>query len=1532
MTVIIGMSGNKLRTPEVTFTSLVPTTITFSWPSVLHATSYEYYTSASGSASSPSTLTGDATSKVITVAAGNVPLTFYIRALGDIIYEKSEYGFIQGLSTKGTLPNPVSLSGSSTTTTTVTFNWTAGTPAPFDTNWTYSYYTIINGVPSSTTTGYANTNNSKVITVLNIGDTAAFYLTATGTNYISSGTITATQAAYGYLQAPASITPQAVSTSSIRFTWTNPTSPVVPLSYDYYTVSAGVTSTTSNIPATATTTNKIITVAEAGNATIFVNSVGLPYAPSTTWASIYGTAYLGYGSITPNSIVGVRYSVTEVSFTWTGQNTASYDYYTSLSGSPASPAGTVTDANQPLIVSSGSANTLVTLYLKPTGNSSYMPATSYSSGSGTSYAGIASTSVLSTVKETTTTVRFSWSNESNVALYSYHTNLDTTVRTLPAGTTYKVVNSSGIGGTVTFFLSATGTSNWMDMPEKYLQGSSYGYWATPVLTTQPTTSTSFTISWTPVAEATYQYTSPRVTTKTNTTTSSSQSISALTAGGNELITIYANGGVYAESSQSITGSAYIGNSSIAIPTVLARTPVSVSFNWTGYYISTYSYSFDSADGPWTDNGTTTTATKTTTASSTVNIYVKGTATTNYTPPTTVTFSGTAKLGYSSVSGLSGSANGFYAVTFSWTNVHATEVQYYSQYNATVQTTSNTSVSVGNDNNAGGSVIFYVKPLTNDSTNYDTPASYTSFTGYGQSPDTIPNNFSFTSPASAVALNSSNTSNTVTLAGMDDGFATSVSVSGGTLYHSSQSGSGFSSITSSANISTSNKYIYVTATGSNNYTTPTQVSVNYGGTTASYTVNTIAATPSNDISFTGVTTNSINTYIASEELILTGFGNSSGNIPVYSSSGTTFFVSNVSFSNGGAVWRIATAAAPYYATSSSDGKLYLKLNVPSSINYSTGVTGTVYVGTKNGIFTVTTGEMPISTVSVSFTFIGILSARATVTTTGGTPGAYMLYRYTDSTYSTQSALYFSDGYTVVTAQGGTVFDIGGFPSPGNLPIYIKAYATNSTSQVYSSGSTFTTLTQPPTSVTLTVLAGVTDVSATLTVAASGGGTPTSYSIEQYTGVAYSGNPTVTGPQPSNTFVLTGLNSNTAYYYKGVATTNGGSTKSPGATPTFTTLTAATAPTAPVMGNISTTGAVTWTAPTSTGAAVGGAAATITGYTFTWYSGGTPFTTQAATGTSATLSLPSSNYTETYSVSMTATNSAGLTSSASNVATPGTCGAVSAASPAYTATTFEVNIGNPPSTGGVTTKSYEVRATSGGTVIGSWDYPAGTRQIINLSNFSAGASLTASARRHTAVGATEWVGSVSFGTYPTAATSSFTDSATNYEFSWSVTTTQGTVYYAYVGPAASPSTTQPTLWTSAGSGTLNITLTPGAGKGYRCWSYVQSAAGLTSTPVGTLHMAPTLTAPTTPNTVGLTTNGLGTFTVDVTLSSTHTGFAYKWKKGIAGTYSALIYATTSASAYTFPAVSTTKGSRVYVVAYSTLAGGALLSSGTTVDNIV
>ncbi len=1528
MTVIIGMSGNKLRTPEVTFTSLVPTTITFSWPSVLHATSYEYYTSAvgGGSATVPlGTLTGDATTKNITVSGGNVNLTFYIRALGDVIYEKSEYGFIQGLSTKGTLPNPVSLAGSSTTTTAVTFNWTAGTPAPFDANWSYSYYTIINGVTSSTTTGYTNT--SKVITVPNIGDTAAFYLTAVGTNYISSTTMTATKAAYGYLQAPAAITPQAVSTTSVQFTWTNPTTPAVPLSYDYYTVSAGVTSATSNVTATATTTSITITVANAGNATIYVKSVGLPYAPSTTWASVYGTAYLGYGSV--SNITGLHYSVTQVSFTWTGQNTNSYSYYTSLSGSAASPIGTVTDASRPLIISTGAANTAVTLYLKPTGNSSYMPATSYSSGSGTSYAGIASTSALSKVEDTTTTVKFSWSNEANVASYSYHTNLDTAGGTLPAGTTYKIVNSSGIGGNVTFFLSATGTNNWMDMPEKSLQGSSYGYWATPVLSSQPTTSTTFTVSWNPVAGAIYQYTGNGVTTKTNTTTTSGQSILVTTVGGNAAITIYANGGVYAESSATITGSAYIGNSSISVPTVASRSPVSVGFSWTGSYISKYFYSTASSTGPWTDNGTATTATISTTANTTVTIYVQGTANANYTPPTTTTASGTTKLGYSSVSSFSGSASGFYTVTFSWTGVHSSSFQYYTNLAPTVQTTPNTSVDVSNGGNAGGGVTFYVLPLTNDLTNYDTPLSYTSSTGYGTTPDTTPNAFSFTTP-SAVALSSSNTSNTVTLAGMDAGFVTSVSVSsGGTLYYSTD-GITFNNTSSSASISTSNKYIYVTTTASGNYTTAKEVTVTYGGTVGTYTVTTIAATPTpNPFTFPDVTGVGLNDYFNSTEIVLSGFVNNAGNIPVYGSLSTTTFSAEPT--TGGTTYRLgATSTSPYLATASADGKLYLKARIYSSNSYATSVTNTIYVGTGSGTFTLTTQVQPVQSVSISFSLIGITSARVTVATTGGTATSYTLKAY-NSSYTTQTTLNYSTGLPI-GSQPGNVFDI---QTSSNTGYYIKGFASNAAGETVSSGNSFTSLTTPPTGVTLTVSPGVTDVSATLVVAASGGGTPTSYSIEQYSGVTYSGTPTVTGPQSSSTFVLTGLNSYTSYYYKGVAITNGGSTKSPGATPTFTTLTAATAPTAPAISSIDATGVVFFTAPTSAGTAIGGAAATISSYTIKVYnSSGTVVSTTTAQPQSSSkpIPIPSDIGYASYTTSMTATNSAGITSSASNVVSPGTCGALTAAG-TRTTTTFDFNIGNPTPTtsagnGYAMFLNPGYRITLSDSVSGTAAYQTftvGSTYTMSLASSPAGASLTSSVVRYTVMGPTPAVSGPTVGTYPTAPSITFTDSTLYTQYTATISSPQSTLYYA-----TSSTATQPAFgsFTSATSPAYASAGTQTAGTKLYWWAVVLSSNGLYSTYTSVSHTA---VAPATPSApwAGISSSAVATFIVAVSIGEAVTGYGYRWKKGLGGTYSAWIQQSSSG---TFPAVTSTAGANIYIQAVVYRNGYQIISTATSVNKVI
>lgn len=1055
MTVIIGMSGNKLRTPEVTFTSLVPTTITFSWPSVLHATSYEYYTSASGSASSPSTLTGDATSKVITVAAGNVPLTFYVRAVGPVIYEKSEYGSIVGLSTKGTLPTPTSLSGASTTTTRVTFTWAAGTPAPFDANWTYSYYTVINVTTSATVDGYAST--SVAIDVPNIGDTAAIYVSAKGTNYITSGTTNTSRAAYGYLTAP-TITTQAISTTVVRFSWTNPANV---LSYQYYTSESGSTSSPIGpITLVSGTTSIDITVANAGNVTINVQSIGSPYAPSNTWGTLYGTAYLGYSTVTGISGLPVQGSTTQVSFTWTGANTNSYSYYTSVSGSAGSPTSTITDSNKPLTVASSGANTQVTLYLKSLGNASYMPATSYSSGVGTSYAGTASISNLSATSLTTTTVRVSWNTISNVASFSYHTNLATSPITLANTTTSQDVSTSGIGGSVRFYISATGATNYMNMAETYVDGSSYGYWATPSLTYASTSTTTFTVSWSAASGATYQYSTPTVA-KTNTTPSnSSQSITVSSAGGNATVTIYATGGEYAESSASITGYGYVGNASITTPTVSARTPSSVSFSWLGSNITKYYYSTNNAN--WTDNGTSKSAAFSASAGGTVTIYVKGDAAASYAPASNVSASGTAKSGFSGVTGLSGAGASYTTVTFSWTSSNAGSYNYYTSANSTVQNTTNTSVTVSNGGTTGASVTFYIIGITNNP-DYDTPSTYEQKSASGTTPDTTPNAFSLTL---VNGYSASPSPNTVTPAdayvtGLDP-YAT-VSISWSVLGFSNSSVSAAGSPNVGVSILPGGTIVTASATGAFGIVFYGTTSSTWGGAnTLSLTVGTLTnpsafsitnktadTTPApTSLVFTSKTAQSLDTYIKSDEILVTGM-TGSYSIPVYtsgvsggatSSTQVSLYASSVS-GVGGTTWQPnVTSSSPYYALTTPDGELYVKIMIPSSTAYSASTSATLYVGTGSASFTVTTEADPApDTTPNPFSFADLtgLDVGALVSIPGIAYISGMSNRVNVPVSITNGILFYLPvGSGSMDQYSGTSIETNG---DGQLVIYISAFA-------------------------------------------------------------------------------------------------------------------------------------------------------------------------------------------------------------------------------------------------------------------------------------------------------------------------------------------------------------------------------------------------------------------------------------------------------------------------------------------------------------
>ena len=1186
MTVVIGMSGTKLRTPVPTFTSAVPTTVTFTWPAIDNATYYEYYTSASGSATSPTALAAGIRTKDITVASGNTNVTFNVRAVGPVIYEKSEYGSIVGLSTKGTLPTPTSLSGASTTTTRVTFTWAAGTPAPFDANWTYSYYTVINGTTSATVDGYAST--SVAIDVPGIGDTAAIYVSAKGTNYITSGTSNTSKAAYGYLTAP-TITTQAISTTVVRFSWTNPTNV---LSYQYYTSASGSTSSPIGpIALVSGTTTKDITVADAGNVTINVQSIGLPYAPSNTWGTLYGTAYLGYSSVTANSIVGTPNTTTQVSFTWSGVNSDSYDYYTSYNST------VINTTNTSAVVSSGSANTSVTLYVKSKGNASYMPATTYSSGSGTSYAGTASISNLSATSLTTTTVRVSWNTISNVGSFSYRTNIDPTSRTLTNTTTSQDVSTSGIGGSVRFYISATGATNYMNMAETYVDGASYGYWTTPSLTYASTSTTTFTVSWSAASGATYMYSTPTVT-KTNTSSSSSQSITVSSAGGNTTVTIYATGGVYAESSASITGYGYVGNASITAPTVSARTPSSVSFSWSGSNITKYYYSTDNSN--WTDNGTSTSAAFSASAGGTVTIYVKGDAAASYAPASNVSASGTAKSGFSGVTGLSGAGASYTTVTFSWTSSNAGSYNYYTSADSTVRNTTNTSVTVSNGGTTGASVTFYIIGITNNS-NYDTPSTYQQTSASGTTPDTTPNDFSFTATSGATR-GQTYTSSVVTLGGMDSGQTVAVSVSGGTLYYSTDNSS-FSSTSSSANISTNNIYIKASGTANSSYSGTTTVTVTYGGVQKSYTITSEAAPVINSpltaspatvtvawpgtsgVNMTATTTvsNSASYAITTDFQNITytvfsggtgyGFSTPPATTIAANSSATFTFTASLDYNNTNAYWAWALIASGHNGTystfrlnqgapidavpdaftfASSDGITNFNTNWSAASNTSiTGLSANTAVSVS-----VTGGALLWNTDNsgTGYTSIGSIDAAASTTTTGTVTTGSSSQLYVRPQGQSPAGLGLSKVVSVT---------IGGVTATWTMNAAAATAAPTGVTVAFSNQATTT---------------------ATVTVSASGGGAVDSYNIKNYTDVYYmtEASPQFTFTKSGATFSVTGLTQSSSYYVKGFATNAGGTGSSTGNT--LNTTAAVAAPGMPVLGTTVKTSSgftVNWSAPTSGG---------------------------------------------------------------------------------------------------------------------------------------------------------------------------------------------------------------------------------------------------------------------------------------------------------------------------------------------------------------
>lgn len=1181
MTVVIGMSGTKLRTPVPTFTSAVPTTITFSWPAVDNATYYEYYTSASGSATSPTALGTGILTKDITVASGNTTLTFYVRAVGPVIYEKSEYGQIQGLSTKGTLPTPASLSGASTTTTRVTFTWAAGTPAPFDTNWTYSYYTIINGVTSATTDGYATT--SVAIDVPNIGDTAAIYVSAKGTNYITSATANTSKAAYGYWAIP-TVTTAASSPSSYRASWTAASG----ATYEYYT------SADSTVRATTSTSYQDITgLSAGGSSTIYVRATGLPYATPAWSTGVVGYSYLGVASATVSA--GVPASTTSVTFSWTGTNASSFTYHTSYN------ATEVLNATSPVTVSTGAANTAVTIYVSSIGATNYQNSQTPNTAVGTSYTGVATVATISGSPTSTSAVSFTWSDSnSHAGSYTYYTIINsvqsgnvTGITPVSGTVTVPITGLSSPGTAVALYVKAIGANNYQDSAfTSPATATSYGYWTTPNLSYTSTSTTTFTVSWSAASGATYQYSTPSIG-RTNTSSSSSQSITVSTAGGNTTVTIYATGGVYAESSASITGYGYVGNASITAPTVSSRTPTSVSFSWSGSNITKYYYSSDNAN--WTDNGTSTSASFSVSAGNSVTIYVKGDAAASYAPASNVSASGTAKSGYASISNFSGSGASYTTVTFSWTGSRAGSYNYYTSADSTVRNTTSSSVTVSNGGTNGASVTCYVLPITNDS-NYDTPSSYYNTSASGTTPDTTPNAFSFTATTGATR-GSTYTSGVVTLAGMDSGQTTTVSVTGGTLYYSTDN-STFSSTTSSANISTNNIYIKASGTANSSYSGTTTVAVNYGGTTANYVI-TSEAEPVINSPLTASPATVTVPWPGSSSINMTATTTITNN----ASYGVTTAIQNISATNlsGGGVAHSQSANVYIAAGGSATFTFSAALDYQNTSAYwEWALIASGHNGNYN-TFRLNEGAQ-IDTTPNTFSFNAITGAELntpsnsnTVTVTGMSPSTGVSLLVTTS--GVIRAMVSTDNSTFTEYPSGTTYTVT-TNSSGQLYVYARvqsssSYSTEVTGTIAIGGvSASVSCTTKASTPSVTAPSGVTvafsnqaATTATVTVSASGGSAVVSYTIKNYTDVYYTtlASPQFTFTQSGATFSVTGLTQNSSYYVKGFATNTAGTGESSGNTLSTTAATPPPAATFPITfsGSIASGGGdwQSWTATVS-----------------------------------------------------------------------------------------------------------------------------------------------------------------------------------------------------------------------------------------------------------------------------------------------------------------------------------------------------------------
>ena len=292
------------------------------------------------------------------------------------------------------------------------------------------------------------------------------------------------------------------------------------------------------------------------------------------------------------------------------------------------------------------------------------------------------------------------------------------------------------------------------------------------------------------------------------------------------------------------------------------------------------------------------------------------------------------------------------------------------------------------------------------------------------PDTTPNAFSFTDVTN-VALSSVQTSNTITVAGLNT--STSVSISGGTY---SKNGGGYTSANTTA---VNGNTFAVRHTASGSFSTAASCTLNIGGVTDAYSSTTLAAdsTP-NAFAFTDKTGN-VGTEQNSSALI-TGINTSS---TVSRSYGTATFAVSASAS---------TPAAGSFDASAKTVNGYTKyvhVKQNASTSYSTTLSSSFAVGGVSDIWYVTSNAFAADTVPDQFSFTDVTTALSTVS------------------YSYAQITAISTGITVSRSSGAATFAVSSstsVPSSGSFNTSNKTITNNQYIHVKqtSSSSSSTTL--------------------------------------------------------------------------------------------------------------------------------------------------------------------------------------------------------------------------------------------------------------------------------------------------------------------------------------------------------------------------------------------------------------------------------------------------------------------------------------------